>query len=83
MNWKPITPETYAEALNAVPPAMQTRLGFLAGEAVSDRVCKQVNEERATYRAFAKIGEDYYESKDPMTPGEFRILAPVVITGQL
>jgi hypothetical protein len=83
MNWKPITAEAYDEALNAVPPAMQTRLGFLAGEAVSGRVCKQVNEERDTYRAFVKIGDEHFEAKDPMTPGEFRILIPAVITGRL
>lgn len=70
MNWTKITEDDFHQALGAVPPAVHYHDGFLLGEPHDSRECRITGKDRNTFRAFAKIGDDFYKG-DPLTVPEF------------
>jgi hypothetical protein len=74
MKWKRIDEARFWEMLGILPPALQTGLGFLVGEAYTHRPCAVSGGFTAAYSAFAETGGAFYESTGPMTRAEFRAI---------
>lgn len=74
--FKPCTEERYDEMLNILPPRTWIALGFLVGEPVSFRACRETGDERATWSAFAKVHGEHYEAEQALTVLEFVRLTP-------
>ena len=63
--------ERYDEMLGILPPALMLGKGFLVGEPFDHRTCKVTHEVRASYAAFFRRSEKFYEG-DNMTAPEFK-----------
>lgn len=65
MQWKRIDESRYWDMLGALPPAVQTGLGFLLGEAWTFKNCSVSGKPSCdAFRAFAEIGDEYFEAAD-------------------
>lgn len=73
--WTEITHDDYWEALEVLPPALQTRYGFLIGEPT-----RHNDEGEGLYGAYLELGERdrrrYYASDEPLSQRAFASLRP-------
>jgi hypothetical protein len=76
MTYETTTEDRYWYMLEVLPPASQTKWGFLVGEPVNHRKCTVLHRIMPTYDAFFEVNGKYYASKAPMTPTEFRDFCP-------
>ncbi len=83
MNWKRIDESRYWEMLGMLPPAMQTGLGFLVGEAYTHRTCAVTGEICAAFSAFAEHRGEFFEATGPMTRAEFRAVMSADIVANI
>lgn len=72
MRWKQIEESRYWDMLGALPPAAQTGIGFLLGEAYSFARCSVTGNEAQTFLAFAETGGVFFEASRPLTVAEFK-----------
>lgn len=70
--WNSCTEERFDEMLGCVPPVTMQRGGFLVGEASDHRPCRVSKQTAATYAAFVRVGDSFFEATEPMTIAEFR-----------
>lgn len=71
VGFREITRERYDDMFSVLPPA-GTHDAFLVSEPWNDRECRVTGHLRATYGAFFRAGDRFYEAVEPMTPLEFR-----------
>lgn len=72
--WKEVTEARYWEMLGVLPPAIQTRLGFLVGEPMDHGRCTITSHIKPRFSAFAEVGGKFYECSRPMTIPEFKAI---------
>lgn len=69
MQWKWIQRERFDEQLGVLPPAVQTKGGFLMGEPV-----RHDRNGRALFAPFIEHGGQFYEGLEPMSVDDFQKL---------
>jgi len=77
--WKPVTQDRYDEMLNVLPPLRWNSLGFLVGEAYSERTCTETARPRQTFTALAKVGGQHFEALEALTVPEWLAMTPAKI----
>ncbi len=81
ITWNRTTEERYDEMMGVLPPAYWGSGGFLVGEAFDHRTCQITGRIAATYDAFVRVGEDFYNASAPLTIAEFRAAGlPAVVS---
>ena len=72
MKWKRVPEARFWEMLGMLPPAYQSGLGFLVGEAWTHGRCSVSHEVVPMFQAFIEKSGRYYEAVGPMSIAEFR-----------